>query len=56
MLKSGLDTVPGIGAKRKAQLLRSFGSVERIKAASVEDIAELPGFSQKLAETVKGAL
>ncbi len=56
MLKSGLDTVPGIGAKRKAQLLRSFGSVERIKAASVEEIAELPGFSQKLAETVKGAL
>ena len=53
MLKSGLDQVPGIGQKRKNQLLRSFGSVERIKTATVEDIADLPGFSRKLAETVK---
>ena len=56
MLKSGLDQVPGIGKKRKTQLLRSFGSVERIKAASAEEIAELPGFSDKLAQALKQAL
>jgi len=54
--KSILDDIPGIGPKRKRALLSYFGSVERIREASVEEIASLPGFSVKLARKVKDFL
>jgi len=53
---SELDGVPGLGPARRAALLRHFGSVRRIAGASVAEIAELPGFGPRIAETVAAAL
>jgi excinuclease ABC subunit C len=53
---SELDSVPGLGPARKATLLRHFGSVRRIAGASVAEIADLPGFGPRIAETVAAAL
>jgi excinuclease ABC subunit C len=53
---SELDAVPGLGPARKATLLRHFGSVRRIAGASVAEIADLPGFGPRIAETVAAAL
>ena len=53
---SELDGVPGLGQARRATLLRHFGSVRKLTAASVSDIAELPGFGQRTAEAVYAAL
>lgn len=47
--ESLLDEFPGIGENRKSVLLKKFGSVQRLKKASVEDIAETPGFGLKSA-------
>lgn len=52
MKESQLDACPGMSPARKQRLLEKFGSVARIKAASVEQIASLPGISQKSAETL----
>jgi excinuclease ABC subunit C len=53
---SALDSVPGLGPARRAALLRKFGSVKALSAASPEEIAAVPGIGPKLAETVTGAL
>lgn len=53
---SALDTIPGIGPKRKKALLRKFGSMEGIKEASIEEIASTPGMNKKLAQKVKSYL
>ncbi|WNE95920.1 excinuclease ABC subunit UvrC [Streptomyces luomodiensis] len=56
-MKSGpLDTVPGLGDSRKQALLKHFGSVKRLRAATVEQICEVPGVGRKTAETVAAAL
>jgi excinuclease ABC subunit C len=52
MRESLLDECPGMSPNRKQQLLKKFGSVTRIKAASAEDIAKLPGISKKSAEVL----
>jgi len=52
-LKSSLDTIPGIGKKRKTALLKHFGGVSKIRAARVEDLTELPGISRTVAENIK---
>ena len=46
---SELLSIPGVGAARRRQLLRAFGSLEGVRGASVEEIAALPGFSEKIA-------
>lgn len=51
-LESELDFVVGLGEKRKRDLLRQFPSVEAIRAASVEEIAEVKGFNRVLAERI----
>ena len=51
-LQSALDDIPGVGKKRKADLLQHFKSIKKIRAADLEEIAALPGFNRKLAETV----
>jgi excinuclease ABC subunit C len=56
MIDSALDGVPGLGAARRKALLRKFGSVKRLRAATVEEIAELPGFGRRTAEAVHAAL
>jgi excinuclease ABC subunit C len=53
---SALDSVPGLGPARRAALLKKFGSVKALSAASPEEIAAVPGIGPKLAETVTGAL
>lgn len=50
--RSVLDEVPGIGPTRKKQILRHFGSLAALKAASVEAIAEVPGLNPAMAGAV----
>jgi len=52
-MESALDSVPGVGPKRKRALLRKFGSLKGVREASVEDIASTVGFTKSLAEKVK---
>ena len=52
MLQSALDSIPGVGAKRKAQLLRHFGTMERIKAASQSQLAAVSGINPKVAQAI----
>jgi len=52
-LVSELDGVPGIGARRKKELIKHFGSVSKIREGSVEEIASVPGLNKKLAEDLK---
>ena len=54
--ESELDRVPGIGARRKRELLAHFGSVAAIKGADVEEIAKLPSLSRKLAADIHATL
>ena len=55
-LQSELDTIPGIGKKRKAALLQHFKSVKNIRAANAEDISALPGFNRVVADSILKAL
>jgi excinuclease ABC subunit C len=52
-LRSALEDVPGVGPKRQRELLRHFGSLKKIKAASLDDIAKAPGMTRSAAEAVK---
>ena len=52
MRHSALDDIPGLGPARRKQLVKSFGSVAKVKEASVEDLCELPGFGPSLAEKI----
>ena len=54
--RSALDGIVGIGPKRKRELMAYFGSLATIKGASSEEIAKVPGISQKLADDIYGAL
>jgi excinuclease ABC subunit C len=55
-LKSSLDEVPGVGPKRRKQLIRHFGSLRAVKEATVEEIAAVDGISPSLAEQIKTLL
>ncbi len=50
---SALDTIPGIGPKRRRSLLKQFGSVPAIREASLEELTAIDGMSQGLAQKVK---
>jgi excinuclease ABC subunit C len=54
--ESILDEFPNIGERRKAALLKKFGSVQRMRLATVEQIAEVPGFGGKAAGELKAFL
>jgi excinuclease ABC subunit C len=56
MTQSVLDGVPGLGETRRKALLRHFGSVKRLRAATLEEIAEVPGVGRQTAEAVHAAL
>jgi excinuclease ABC subunit C len=56
MVRSALDDVPGLGEARRTALLRAFGSVAKVRAASAEEIAALPGFGPRTAHAVLDAL
>jgi excinuclease ABC subunit C len=51
-LRSSLEDVPGVGDKRKKLLLRHLGSLKKIKEATVEELAAVPGMSKKAALAV----
>jgi excinuclease ABC subunit C len=53
---SALDGIAGLGETRRKALLRRFGSVKRLRAATVEEIAEVPGIGRRTAEAVRQAL
>jgi excinuclease ABC subunit C len=55
-IASRLDEIPGIGARRRQALLRRFGSLEAIRAASVDELSAVPGMTRRAAEQVKKAL
>ena len=54
--ESILDEFPGIGQQRKAALLKKFGSVQRLRLATVEQIAAVSGFGGKAAAELKAFL
>jgi excinuclease ABC subunit C len=56
MTTSALDGIPGLGEKRRKALLKAFGSVKRIRAASVEELAAVPGIGPALATVVAAEL
>ncbi|MEV4415608.1 excinuclease ABC subunit UvrC [Catellatospora sp. NPDC049609] len=56
MTASDLDSVPGLGEIRRKALLRHFGSLKRLSAASIEEIAEVPGIGPRIAQAVLVAL
>jgi excinuclease ABC subunit C len=56
MVDSLLDNVPGLGDVKRKVLMRRFGSVRRLRAATVEEIATLPGFGPRTAQAVVDAL
>ncbi|KYO65276.1 excinuclease ABC subunit UvrC [Thermovenabulum gondwanense] len=51
-MDSVLDSIPGIGEKRKKALLQSFPSIEEIKNTSIEELARVPGMNKKAAKAV----
>ena len=55
-LRSALDDVQGVGPKRKRELLRRFGSVKGVRAASLEELAAVPGMTLKQAKVLKNSL
>jgi len=56
MTRSVLEGIPGLGSTRRAALLKHFGSVKRLRAASLDEVAEVPGFGRRTAELVVAAL
>ncbi|HSA51744.1 MAG TPA: excinuclease ABC subunit UvrC [Yinghuangia sp.] len=56
MTSSALDTVPGLGETRRKALLDHFGSLRRLRAATVDQVMEVPGIGRRTAENVLGAL
>ncbi|MBQ1073464.1 excinuclease ABC subunit UvrC [Micromonospora sp. C31] len=56
MTSSALDSVPGLGEVRRKALLRHFGSLKRLSAATVEEITEVPGVGRRTAEAILAAL
>jgi excinuclease ABC subunit C len=55
-VRSAFDDLPGVGPKRKRELLKVFGSIKRVREAPVEQIAAVPGISRALAERIKAML
>jgi excinuclease ABC subunit C len=52
-IASALDSVPGIGPKRRKALLKKFGSVRSIREASLEELSQVPGITGNVAEKIK---
>jgi excinuclease ABC subunit C len=56
MVESLLDDVPGLGEVRRKSLLKRFGSLRKLRAATVDEIAEVPGIGLRTAEAIVEAL
>ncbi|WP_042375981.1 excinuclease ABC subunit UvrC [Streptacidiphilus melanogenes] len=53
---SALDSVPGLGESRRQALLKHFGSLKKLRAATIDEICEVPGVGRRTAEAVAAAL
>jgi excinuclease ABC subunit C len=53
---SPLDDVPGLGGTRRQALLKHFGSLKKLRSATIDQICEVPGIGRKTAETIAVAL
>jgi len=56
LTESELQKIPGIGKKRRLELLRHFGSIDNIRRATAQEIAKIKGFNKKVAEKVFDAI
>lgn len=56
MVESLLDDVPGLGEVRRKTLLKHFGSLRKLRAATIEEIAEVPGIGKGTAAAIKAAV
>lgn len=56
LIKSPLEKIPGIGKKRRLELLRFFGNIDAIRDAAADEIAKLKGFNRKIADKLLTAL
>jgi excinuclease ABC subunit C len=56
MLVSMLDDVPGLGETRRKALMKQFGSLKRLRAATVEELMDVPGIGRRTAEAVQAAI
>ena len=54
--KSELDEIKGIGETKKRELLKYFGSINKIREANIEEIAKIKGINLELAKTIKNKL
>jgi excinuclease ABC subunit C len=55
-IRSSLDEIDGVGPKRRRALLKKFGSIEAIRAATVEELAATPGMNRSMAQALKDQL
>jgi excinuclease ABC subunit C len=53
---SALEEIPGVGPRRRRLLLRTFGSIDAIRRATIEDLASVPTMTNALAAKVKDYL
>jgi excinuclease ABC subunit C len=51
-LRSALEEIPGVGPERRKALLRHFGSLKKIRQATLEELKQMPGLPQPVAEEV----
>lgn len=56
LMHSSLDSIQGVGEKRKLILLKHFKSIKKIRAATLEELSAMPGISFKIAEKIKNSL
>jgi excinuclease ABC subunit C len=56
MLVSLLDDVPGLGETRRKALMKQFGSLKRLRAATIEELMAVPGIGRRTAEAVQAAI
>ncbi len=56
MVESALDDVPGLGEVRRKTLMKHFGSLKKLRAAGLDDIAEVPGIGPRTALAIKTAV
>ena len=56
MVESMLDDVPGLGEVRRKTLLKHFGSLKKLREATVDDIAQVPGIGLRTADAIKEAV